>query len=179
MVLASPDKSAIEIDITAVKDELKRSVLLEINCQADNTPESRTEDGYKTHLGHLNKRLKSNVVYTACMIGQCLTDLKRIYHGNNKLLIYATKHLFAICYVYFFVDFFDLVTTLSRLLKHVLMIVFFPNIFYSDFSVVSFSIVLVTIQELNDLGYPIHFTRYLSAYLFNTFSIRNVPCAAF
>ena len=96
------------------------------------------------------------------MIGQRLSDLKQIYHGNNKLLIYATIHLFAISYVYFFVDLRDLVTTLSWLLKHVLMNVFFHNSLKSDFSVVSFSIVVVSIQELNDLEYPIYFTRDLS-----------------
>ena len=72
MVSASSDKPAIKFDRMAFKDELKRSVLLDINCQADDTPESRTADGYKTHLEHLNKRLKSNgcdAVYTAYMIG--------------------------------------------------------------------------------------------------------------
>ena len=131
MVSASSDKPAIEFDRMAFKDELKRSVLLDINCQADDTPESRTGDDYKTHLEHFTKRVKSNgcdAVYTACMIGQCLTDLKQIYQGNNKLLIYATKHLFAISYVYFFVDLCDLITTLSWLLKHVL-IIFFLNSF--------------------------------------------------
>ena len=59
MVSALSDKPAIEIQRTAFKDELKRSVLLNINCQADDTPESRKADGYKTHLEHLNKRLKS------------------------------------------------------------------------------------------------------------------------
>ena len=44
----------------AFKDELKRSVLLDINCQADDSPESRTADGYKTHFEQLNKRLKSD-----------------------------------------------------------------------------------------------------------------------
>ena len=114
MVSASSDKSVIEIDRTAFKDELKRSVLLDINCQADDTPESRTADGYNTHLEHLNKRLKSNgcdAVYTACMIGQCLNELKHIYHGNKKLLMYVTKHLFTISYVYFYVDLCDLATT--------------------------------------------------------------------
>ena len=48
------------IDRTSFKDKLKRSVFLDINCQTDDTPESRTADGYKTHLEHLNKRLKSN-----------------------------------------------------------------------------------------------------------------------
>ena len=72
MVLASSDKPAIEIDRTAFKYELKRSVLLDINCQADDTPESRTADSYKTHLEHLNKRLKSSrcdAVCTSYMIG--------------------------------------------------------------------------------------------------------------
>ena len=93
-----------KIDGIAFKDELKRSVLLDINCQADDTPESKTADGYKTHLEHLNKRLKSNgcdAVYTACMIDQYLTELKHIYRGNKKLLMCATKDLFAISYVYF------------------------------------------------------------------------------
>ena len=130
MVSASSDKPAMKIDRTVFKGELKRSVLLDINCQADDTPESRTADDYKTHLEHLNERLKSNgcdAVYRACMIGQCLTGLKHIYHGSNKLLIYATKNLFAICYVYFFVDLCDLVTTLSWLLKHVLMSFFLDS----------------------------------------------------
>ena len=114
MVSASSDKPAIEIHRTAFKDELKRSVVLDINCQAVDTPESRTADRYNTHLEHLNKRLKSSgcdALYTACMIGQCLTDVKHIHHGNKKLLVYATKHLFTISYVYFFVDLCDLATT--------------------------------------------------------------------
>ena len=105
VVSASSDKPAVEMDGMAFKDELKRSVLLDINCQADDTPETKTADGYKTHLEHLNKRLKSNgcdAVYTACMIGQCLTELKHTYRGNKKLLMCATKDLFAISYVYFF-----------------------------------------------------------------------------
>ena len=82
MVSASSDKPAIEFYRMAFTDELKLNVLLDINCQADDTPESRRADGYKTHLEPLNKRLKSNgcdAVYTACMTGQCLTDLKQIY----------------------------------------------------------------------------------------------------
>ena len=82
MVSASSDKLTVEIGRMAFKGELKRSVLLNINCQADDTPESRTADGYKTHLEHLNKRLKCNgcdAIYTACRIGQCLTELKQIY----------------------------------------------------------------------------------------------------
>ena len=93
MVSASSDKPATECDRMAFKDELKRSVLLDINCQADDTPESTTADGYKTHLDHFNKSLKLNgcdAVYTACIIGQCLTELKHIYRGNKKLVICAT-----------------------------------------------------------------------------------------
>ena len=117
MISASSNKPALEIDRTSFKDELKHRVLLDINFQTDDTPESRTADGYKTHLEHLNKRLKSNgrqTLYTACMIGQCLTELKHIYHGNKKLMIYATKHLFTLSYVYFFVDLCDLATTYYR-----------------------------------------------------------------
>ena len=82
------------------------------------TSESRTAHGNKTHLEHLNQRLKSNgcdVNYTACMIGQCLTELKHIYNGNNKLFICATKHFFTISYVYFFVVLCDLATTYYRM----------------------------------------------------------------
>ena len=114
MVSASSDKSIVEFDRTAFKDYLKRSVLLDINCQVDDTPECKTADGYMTHLGHLNKRLKSNgrdAIYTACIIGQCLTELKNIYRGNKKLLICATKDLFSISYVYFFIDLCNLATT--------------------------------------------------------------------
>ena len=50
MVSASSDKPPIEFDRMAFKDELKRSVLFDINCQADDTLESRTADGYKTYL---------------------------------------------------------------------------------------------------------------------------------
>ena len=45
MSSASFDKPAIESDRMAFKDELKRTVLLDINYQADDTPESRTADG--------------------------------------------------------------------------------------------------------------------------------------
>ena len=60
MVSASSDKPTVEIGRMTFNDELKRSVLLNINHQADDTPESKIADGYKTHLEHLNKRLKSN-----------------------------------------------------------------------------------------------------------------------
>ena len=58
---ASSSRRALDIDRTSFKDELKRSVLLDINYQTDDTPESRTADGYKTHLEHLNKRILINV----------------------------------------------------------------------------------------------------------------------
>ena len=76
MVSASSDKLTVAFARTVFKDQLKRSVILDINCYVDNTPEITTADGYKAHLGHLNKRLKSNgrdAIYTACIIGQCLT----------------------------------------------------------------------------------------------------------
>ena len=97
MVSASSDKQKVEFDRTAFKDELKRSVLLDINCQVDDTPECKTEDGYKTHSSNLNKRLKSN------------------WRGNKKLLICGTKDLFAISYVYFFIKLYDLATTYYRI----------------------------------------------------------------
>ena len=106
MVSASSDKPAVEFIRMAFKDELKRSVLLDINCQSDDTPKCTTADGYKAHLGHLNKRLKSNrcdAVYSACIIGKCLTELKHIYCGNKKLLMCATKDLFSITNVYFLI----------------------------------------------------------------------------
>ena len=89
MVSASSDKPTVEFDRTAFKYQLKRSVLLDINFQVDDTPEYETADGYKTHLGHLTKRLKSNrrdAIYTAWSIGQYLTNLKNIYRGNKKTL---------------------------------------------------------------------------------------------
>ena len=119
MVSASSDKPAAECDRMAFKDEMKRIVLLDINCQVDDTPECKIADGYKTYLEHLNKRLKSNgrdAIYTACIIGQCLTELKSIYRGNKKLLICATKDLFSISYVYFFIDLCNLATTYYRVL---------------------------------------------------------------
>ena len=117
MVSASSDKPTVEFDRTAFKDQLKRSVLLGINCQVDDTPECKTADDYKTHLGHLNKRLKSNGrdgIYTACIIGQSLTELKNIYRGNKKLFICAMKDLFSMSYVYFFIDLCNLATTYYR-----------------------------------------------------------------
>ena len=87
MVTASSDKPAAECDRMAFKDELKRSVLLDINCQVGDTLVFTTADDYKAHLKHLNKRLKSNgrdAIYTACIIGQCLTQLKNIYPGKQN-----------------------------------------------------------------------------------------------
>ena len=114
MVSASSDKLAAKFDRTVFKEQLKRSVLLDINCHVDDAPEILTADGYKTHLRHLNKRLKANgrdAIYTACTIGNGLTELKKLYEGNKKLLICATKDLFSISYVYFFIDLCDFATT--------------------------------------------------------------------
>ena len=72
MVSASTEKTINEINKTTFRDELQRSVLLNMNEQIEDQPESRTADGYKTYLELLSKRLKSNgrrTVYTACMIG--------------------------------------------------------------------------------------------------------------
>ena len=105
---------------------------MDINCQIDDTPESRTANGCKTHLEYLNKRLKSNrcqTLYTACIIGQCLTELKHIYHGNMKLLIYSSKNLFTISYVYFFVDLCDLATTYYRVSRISLPLMTVPSKF--------------------------------------------------
>ena len=118
MVSASTEKTINEINKTTFRDELQRSVLLSMNEQIEDQPESRTADGYKTHLELLSKRLKSKVrqtVYTACMIGQCLTELKQKYKGNKKLFICATKHLLTISYVYFFIDLFNFATTFYRI----------------------------------------------------------------
>ena len=105
MVSATSDKPTVEFHRMAFKDQLKRSVLLDINCQVDDIPECKTADGYNTHLGHLNKRLKSNgrdAIYTECQIGQCLTELKNIYRENKKLLICATKDFFSISMFIFY-----------------------------------------------------------------------------
>ena len=68
-------------DKTTFEDELKRSVILNMNEQIDDQPVSTTADGYKTHIELLTKRLKSNccqTLYTACMIGQWIkTNLSR------------------------------------------------------------------------------------------------------
>ena len=89
-----------------------------MNEHIEDQPELRTADGYKIHLELLCKRFKSDglqTVYKACMIGQCLYELKQIYHGKKKLLIFATKHLFTICYVYFLIDLFNFATTYYRI----------------------------------------------------------------
>ena len=117
MVSASSYKPTVVFDRMAFKEELKTSVLLYINCQVDDTSECKTADGYKAHLEHLNKRLKSDgrdTIYTACIIGQCLTELNNIYCRIRKLVMCATKDLFSISYVYFFIDLCDLATTYYR-----------------------------------------------------------------
>ena len=114
MVSPSSDKPAAKFNRTVFKEQLKRSVLLDINCHVDDAPEISIADGYKTHLGHLNKRLKANgrdAIYTACAIGNNLTELKKLYGGNKKLLICATKDLLSISFVYFFIDLCDFATT--------------------------------------------------------------------
>ena len=58
-----------------------------MNEQIEDQPESRTADGYKSHLELLDKGLKSKgrqTVYTACMIWQCLSEIKQKYQGNKK-----------------------------------------------------------------------------------------------
>ena len=73
MFSASTEKPIHEIDEATFRGELQRSVLMSMNEQIEDQPESRTVDGYKTHLELLSKRLKSKgrqTVYTACMIGQ-------------------------------------------------------------------------------------------------------------
>ena len=89
-----------------------------MNEQIEDQPESRTADGYKTHFELLSKRLKSKgrqTVYTACMIGQCLCELKQKSQGNKKLFICTTKHFSTIIYVYFFIDLFNFATTCYRI----------------------------------------------------------------
>ena len=116
MVSASTESR--EIDKTTFRDELQPSILLRMNEQIEDQPESRTADGYKTHLKLLSKRLKYNgrqAVFTACMIGQCLSESKQIYHGNKKLLICAIKHFFTIGYVYFCIYLFNFATTYYRI----------------------------------------------------------------
>ena len=91
---------------------------MSMNEPIEDQPESRTADGYNTHLELLIKRLKSNdrqTVYTACTIGQYLSELKQIYQGNKKLLLCATKHLFTISCVYFFIDLFTFATIYYRI----------------------------------------------------------------
>ena len=108
----------IENGKTTFRDVLQQSVLLRTKEQIENHPETRTADGYKTHQELLSKCLKSNgrqTVYTACMIGQCLYELKKIYEGNKKIFICATKHLVSISYVYFFIDLFNFATTYHRI----------------------------------------------------------------
>ena len=85
MVTASTEN--LQNDKTTFRDVLQQSVLIKTKEQVEDQPETRTADGYKSHIELLSKRLKSNgrqTVYTACMIGQCLYELKKIYQGNKK-----------------------------------------------------------------------------------------------
>ena len=105
MVSASTEKPIHEIDKATFRDVLQRSVLLSMNEHIEDQPESRTVDGYNTHLALQSKRVKSKgrqTVYTACMMEPCLSELKQKFQGNKKLFICATEHLFTISYVYFF-----------------------------------------------------------------------------
>ena len=73
MVSASSHKPTAEIGRMTFKYELQRSVLLDINCQADVISEFESAVGYQTHLEHLNKCLKfdgCDTIDTAYMIGQ-------------------------------------------------------------------------------------------------------------
>ena len=118
IVSASTEKPIHEIDKATFRDELQRSVLLSMNEQIEDQPESITVDGYKTYLELLCKRFKSKgrqTVYTACMIGQYLSELKQNYQENKKLIICAIEHLFTISYVYFFIDLFNFATTYYRI----------------------------------------------------------------
>ena len=118
MVSASTEKSIHKIDKATFADELQQSVVPCMNEQIEDEPESRAVDDYKTHLKLLSKRSKSKgrqTVYTACMIGQCLSELKQKYQRNKQLYTCATKHLFIISYVYFCIDLFNFATTYYRI----------------------------------------------------------------
>ena len=49
------------------------------------------------------------------MIAQCFAELNQIYYGNKKLLLCATKHLFTIGYVYFFINLFNFAKTYYKI----------------------------------------------------------------
>ena len=51
MVSASSDKPAAKFDRTEFKEQVKRSVLLDINCHVDDAPEISTADGYRSIWG--------------------------------------------------------------------------------------------------------------------------------
>ena len=115
---SSTERLFHEINKATFRDDLQRSVLLSMNEQIEDQPELRTADGYKTHQELLSKRLKYNdrqTVYTDCMTGQCLSELKQIYQGIKKLFIYSSKHLFTISYAYFLIDLFNFATTYYRI----------------------------------------------------------------
>ena len=103
-------KTINEINKTTFRDELQRSVLLSLNEQIEDHPECRTADGYKTHLELLSKHLKSKgrlTVYTACMIGRCLSELKQniketrnfSYMEPNICLLLATSIFSLTCLI--------------------------------------------------------------------------------
>ena len=100
MVSTSTEKPMHEIDKATFRSELQRSVLLSMTEQIEEQPESRTVDGYKTQI-ELPKSKGCQTVYTPCMIGQCLSELKQKYQENKKLFISATEHLFTVSYDYF------------------------------------------------------------------------------
>ena len=62
--MVSASNENLDIDKTTFRDELQPSILLRMNEQIEDQPESRTADGYNTHLELLTKRLKSNVRQT-------------------------------------------------------------------------------------------------------------------
>ena len=111
-------KTNREIDKTTFKDELQRSVLLSMNEQIDDEPESRTADGYKTHLELLTKRLKYN--------GR-LNSLHGVYDWSMFIWIkthFSRKHeTFDICnqtFLYYklrllFIELFNLATIYYRI----------------------------------------------------------------
>ena len=85
--MVSASTQNIEIYKSTFRDELQRSVLLRMNEQIEDQPESSTADGYKTHIELLSKRLTfigRQTVYTDCMTGHCLSVLKQIYRRNTK-----------------------------------------------------------------------------------------------
>ena len=58
MASASTEKTINEMNKTNFRDELQRSVLLSMNEQIEDQPESRTANGYKTHLEFTEQMFK-------------------------------------------------------------------------------------------------------------------------